>query len=35
MKTIKEAEFAIIDAEYCDGCDQVSDWTGTCRGTDQ
>ena len=35
MKTIKEAEYTIHESEYCDGCDAVSSYSGTCHGTDQ
>ncbi len=35
MKTIKEADYKIYDVEFCEGCDQVSEYTGACYGTDQ
>lgn len=35
MKTIKEADFKIYEAEYCEGCDNVSSYTGGCHTSDQ
>lgn len=35
MKVLKEANYSLYEAEYCDGCDSVSSYTGTCHGTDQ
>lgn len=35
MKILVEAKYEISEIEYCDGCDSVSSYTGTCHGTDQ
>ena len=35
MKILVEAKYEISEIEYCDGCDAVSSYTGTCHGTDQ
>lgn len=35
MKVLKDATFELYEAEYCEGCDAVSSYTGTCHGTDQ
>lgn len=34
MKVLIEANYAIGDVAFCDGCDMVNDY-GTCYGTDQ
>ena len=35
MKILEEAKFTMFDVEFCEGCDQVSEYTGACYGTDQ
>ena len=35
MKVIEEAKFTMYEAEFCDGCYQVSSYTGTCHQSDQ